>query len=101
MYLPSGLGSTAVTAGHFAIPGGNSPQSRTVLYGVGRSLRGVFGSPIFVRSAPAGVSALENATCAERPSAAATPPTSRHFLMFAICVSIPSGQRKRDVFARI
>src|SRR5579862_6021672 len=43
--LPSGLGSTAVTAGHF-MPAGSSPQSRTVRYGVGRSFTGAFGSPM-------------------------------------------------------
>src|SRR5580704_1782749 len=38
--VPSRAGSTAVTAAHFAVPGGSSPQSRVVRYGCGRSLRG-------------------------------------------------------------
>src|SRR6185436_20716379 len=37
--VPSGADSTAVTAAHLT-PAGNSPQSRVVRYGCGRSLRG-------------------------------------------------------------
>ncbi len=39
--LPSGEGSTAVTAGHCFIEAGNCPQSRVVRYGWGRSFRGL------------------------------------------------------------
>src|SRR5262245_54382699 len=56
--VPSGAGSTAVTAAHFT-PGGSWPQSRMVRYGCGRSFRGA-PAPACAATASASNSSLMN-----------------------------------------